>query len=439
MKKLYNILFLLACMIIIASCELDEVPNPNSPNVDEFVANPSKSDLVLLVAGLEARIRDGRGSYITATGSISRELYFFNSSDPATTATLIGKEGAALTGSEPQLTGFMSSKYSAIKSANLVIEGLANSTDASITTAEAAGFTAYANTMKAYALMEMLALLNNTGLRVEVADPDNLGPILSKDAAYDEIRSLLDGANTTLATAEFAFTLSPGFAGFNTPATFAEFNRALAARAALYDGDHAGALTALNDSFFDLAGALSTGPSRQYGLEGFEIVNPIFKAPQQSGDQYVVHNRLITGIRATDTRVSKFRMRADPVPRDGLNGTHEISLYASTSDPISHIRNEELILIYAEANINAATGSLTDAETALNVLNTAYNLTAYAGALNTTELTDELMYHRTYSLWAEGHAMFDLRRNNRLNDTFLPIDRAGDIIHTEFPLPQFDR
>ena len=49
-----------------------------------------------------------------------------------------------------------------------------------------------------------------------------------------------------------------------------------------------------------------------------------------------------------------------------------------------------------------------------------------------------MLYNRSYSFWAEGHTMFDLRRYNRLNDTFLPIDRVGDIIHTQFPIPPFE-
>ncbi len=31
--------------------------------------------------------------------------------------------------------------------------------------------------------------------------------------------------------------------------------------------------------------------------------------------------------------------------------------------------------------------------------------------------------------------MFDLRRYNRLNSDFLPIDRPGDDIFTQFPIP----
>ena len=149
-----------------------------------------------------------------------------------------------------------------------------------------------------------------------------------------------------------------------------------------------------------------------------------------------MHNRFINDIQAGDTRIEKFRLRDDPVARDGLNGTHEIDLYESATSPIDHIRNEELILIYAEANIQE--GNFTDAVTALNIIRNAYGLGDYAGAVDEPSLIDEMLYNRAYSLWAEGHAMFDLRRYGRLNDGFLPIDRPGDIIHTQFPIPPFE-
>ena len=426
-------------LVVFTSCEIEEIVNPNSPNVGAFLQNPSKADINLLVNGLEARTRDTRASYIIATGSISRELYFFNSSDPTTLATLLGKDGLVLTGSEPQLTGTMAARYSAVKSCEFILEAVANTSDPDITAAEKDGYRGIANTIKAYSLLEVLTLTNSSGIRVDVADPENLGPVLGRDAAYTAITDLLNEAFTQLQGAEFGFGLSAGFEGFDTPNTFAQFNRAIAARAALYREDYESTLSLVQQSFLDLNGDLSTGPKRIYGLTGFEIQNPIFKPPQQSGDQFIVHNRFIEDIETGDTRIDKFRLRNDPVARDGVNGTHELALYATNVDPIDHIRNEELILIYAEANIQASTGDLNEAVAALNIIRNAYGLADYAGDVTREALTDELLYNRSYSLFAEGHQMLDLRRYNRLNDQFLPIDRVGDIIHTEFPLPPFDQ
>ncbi|MDW3196733.1 MAG: RagB/SusD family nutrient uptake outer membrane protein [Cytophagales bacterium] len=435
MKKL-SLITLLSLVFIFSGCEIDEVPNPNGPNLFDFLGNPSQQDIDLLVAGLEARARDGVGGFITATGTISRELYFFNSSDPTTTETLPGKDGATLNGSEPQLTGTMFARYQAVKSAEFILDAV-EVTSAVLTEAQRDGYRGVANTFKGLMLLDVLDLLNSNGVRVDVRDPENLGPYLSRTEGFAAIRSILDEGFNQLQGGEFLFQLSSGFAGFDTPATFAQFNRAVAARVAIHQGDYAGALSLVQASFLDIAGDLTVGPKRVYGNSGFEVQNPIFKAPQQSGDQFIVNNRMISDIQAGDTRISKFRMRNDPVGRDGLNGTHEIALYATATSPKDHIRNEELVLIYAEANIQQ--GNFADAITALNAIRNAYGLGDYAGAGAEADLIDEMLYNRTYSLWAEGHAMFDLRRYGRLNDTFLPNDRAGDIIHTEFPIPPFEQ
>ncbi len=420
--------------LLIFSCSLDEVPDPNQPGVDGVVNNPSEQTLNFVVQGLESRAINAQGGFITATGSIARELYDFNASDPTTTATLIGKDGAVLTGSEPQLTGMMFARYQAVKNADFILQALPT---AAVTDAQKDGYRGVALTFKAMMLLDVLDMLGDNGVRIDAFDPDNLGPFVSASEGFQALRAFLDEGFTALQSAEFSFQLSGGFAGFDTPATFAQFNRAIAARVAIHQEDYAGALSLVNDSFLSLDAAdLAIGPKMIYAQGGTELLNPIFKTPQQSGDQYIVHDRFINDIQAGDTRIDKFSLRADPVARDGLNGTHEINLYATATSPIDHIRNEELILINAEANIQQ--GNLMDAVTALNILRNAYGLGDYAGAVAEADLIDEMLYNRAYSLWGEGHAMFDLRRYDRLNSTFLPIDRPGDIVHIQFPIPPFE-
>ena len=305
-----------------------------------------------------------------------------------------------------------------------------------MTEAEKQGFRGVANTFKGLALMDVLNLLNSNGIRVDVKDPDNLGPYLSKAESLAAIQGFLDQGFSQLQGAEFTFTLSIGFLGFETPANFALFNRAIAARVAIHAENYTLAKTLANASFMDMAADLRIGPKKMYAQGGVEILNPIFKSPQQSGDQYIVHNRFITDIQPGDTRINKFAMRNDPVPRDGLNGTHETALYETSTSPIDYIRNEELILIFAEASIQ--NGEFADAVMALDVIRNAYGLANYSGPQTEDALIDEMLYNRSYSLWGEGHTMFDLRRYGRLNDQFLPIDRPGDLIHTEFPIPPFE-
>ena len=432
MKK-YIFLMGFSLALVLPGCELDEVPDPNQPSLGGVIDDPSPQELTLLVGGLEARSRDAMGSFITATGEIARELYDFNSSDPTTLETLLGKNGAELTGSEPQLTGLMFARYQAVKSAEFILEAIEK---IDLPESQKQGYRGVANTFKGVALMDVLNLLNSNGIRVDVKDPNNMGPYLSKSEALAAIKGFLDQGFSQLQGAEFPFSLSVGFLGFDTPANFALFNRAIAARVAIYAEDYALAKTLVQASFMDMGADLRIGPKKMYGQGGVEILNPIFKSPQQSGDQYIVHDRFIDDIQPGDTRIQKFRLRDDPVPRDNLNGTHETARYETSTSPIDYIRNEELILIYAEASIQL--GEFGDAVTALDVIRNAHGLADYSGAQTEAALIDEMLYNRQYSLWGEGHTMFDLRRYGRLNDQFLPIDRPGDMIHREFPIPPFE-
>ncbi len=95
------------------------------------------------------------------------------------------------------------------------------------------------------------------------------------------------------------------------------------------------------------------------------------------------------------------------------------------------IRNEELILIYAEAKIQS--NSLPDAIVALNRIRVEHNLSPYAGTVSVPALTTEMLFQRRYSLFYEGHRWVDLRRYDLLNT--LPIDRTDDDVFEAFPLP----
>ena len=63
-------------------------------------------------------------------------------------------------------------------------------------------------------------------------DGDISQPVATKEQVLTEIESLLNAGLTNLEQAgdNFSFTLSSGFSGFNTPETFAHFNRGLMAR-----------------------------------------------------------------------------------------------------------------------------------------------------------------------------------------------------------------
>lgn len=433
-KTLALLTFIVPLFSLMVSCTFDEVVDPNGPSVNGVLKNASKGQLNELVVAIESTSRNGMGTEITANGTMARELYLFNA-EPRNTGDVLGKEGIPLDNNSFYSTGAWNGNYRCIKNINLLLEAVVN-TEA-VNENERNGYLGFAKTMMAEELIQILKSYGK--LRLDVADPDNLGPIVEFDEAIARVRSLLDEGQQHLSNSGniFTFKLSTGFTGFNTPSTFLQFNRALAGMAAVYDGDGGSALSALSNSYLDLTGNLTIGPKHIYGLGGGDQSNPIFKVPStidkpNNGDQIIVHNSWIADAEPGDSRVTKkSAIRPNPTSHDNLNGTHEIRLYQSDTSPIDFLRNEELILLYVEANI--LTSNMQDAVDALNVIRNSSNLSNYSGPETTEALTAEMLNQRRYSLWAENHRMFDLRRYGLSN--MLPIDRPGDQVFNVMPVP----
>ena len=293
---------------------------------------------------------------------------------------------------------------------------------------------AYANTIKAHELLMVLNLEYDNGIRVDVANPNALGPFLTRAQSLDEIANLLNSAYTDLSanaavTFPFLTTLFSNIAG-----EFAKFNRALAARVAVYKSDWSGALTALINSFFDINGSLNTGTFYTFSAAGGDQLNPMFFPRNSSGETRVAQPSFISNAEAGDTRLNKTPARTASTTQDGLTSSYDFFVYTTNISSIPIIRNEELLLIYSEANAQLGSGAnLTNAVTAINKIRNAASLPNYSGALTQTAILDEMLNQRRYSLYGEGHRWIDMRRYNKLNT--LPIDRVGDDVWVQFPRP----
>lgn len=160
-------------------------------------------------------------------------------------------------------------------------------------------------------------------------------------------------------------------------------------------------------------------------------LNRFFLAPNATGEVRVAHPDFITDGVAGDTRLQKASLRNAPATQSGLSSNYDVAVYKSNVAPIPIIRNEELILLYAEAKIQ--TNVLPDAVVAINRIRTGNNLVVYGGGVTAAALTNEMLEQRRYSLFCEGHRWVDMRRYNRLAE--LPLDRPGDDVWPAFPIP----
>lgn len=430
-----KIVFPVLLMLGFSACTIDPVDDPNNPGLDPITKNASLSEIQNLVDGIDGAMRLNLGFYYDGVGVIGREFYRYSTSDPRFTSDLLGKDQAVLDNNTFYTTNPYAARYRAIKNANILIEAVGNSK--AITSDERRNAAkGYANTIKAYQLLLVWVQQYDNGIRVDVADPNNLGPFIGNGNQQEGLRAigtLLDEAYGQLNNggSRFPFTLNSGYGSLDTPAGLAKVNRALMARVQVYLEAWSNALTALNNSFFDLNGDLQTGIYHPYSTSGGDELNPQWYPLGAKGETRVVQESWVTDAEPGDNRLHKATMRADTAFQDGLSSRYDFTVFSSNDSPFPIIRNEELILIYAEAN--AQLDNTTDAVTALNIIRNAAGLPDYSGGTSKAELVDEMLKQRRYSLFGEGHRWVDMRRYNRLGT--LPIDRPGDDVWIKFPRP----
>jgi len=429
MKRIININLglLLLLAVCFSSCQKD-YGNLNQPTIESYLDNASAAQLNNLVTGTLSGMRITEGLYLDDIGAISREMYRFSGADPRYVTDLLG--AAALSNTGFYITNPWAARYRVVKNCNILLQAAGSSS--LISDGQRKGYSGFAKTMKAYELLMNLNLTYTNGIRVEVSDPLNLGPIVGYDEALTAIAGLLDDAKSDLSGADVSFPLGSGFAGFSDAAGFTKVNRALAARVAVYRKQWSAALTDLNESFLDLTGNFNTGVSEVFGTGSGDQLNPAFFVQNSNGEVRLAHPSYAADIEPGDDRISKATLRNSPASSGGVTSDRDVWVYKSSTAPIPIIRNEELILIYAEANIQL--GNFDEAIDAINIIRNGHGLPDYSNSEpNTNDLITEMLNQRRYSLFFEGHRWIDMRRYDRLSE--LPVDREGDEVWDKMPVP----
>jgi len=432
MKNIKHYIFSTAIVLLsafmITGCnltEVDEVFDPNNPSVAGVLQDASRGELQNMVTGLEARHRNYFDNATELYGSFGREVWAFFESDPRFTIDWLGQEGITPYPNFFGSGGVYNTPYQTIKQANLLIGAAENTT--SVTDAEKNAILGFSKTIKAFQYLIPLHGQYQNGIRIDVDEPLNPGPFLSYDDALTEILNLLDEANADLnnASSTLPFSLTEGFGeyGFDSVAGLQQVNRAIKARASIYAEDWPGALDALDDSFMDLTAgeaSMNVGVYHVYGNPP-DSFNPLFYPLDANTNQImVVHPSMIEDAEPGDLRVeNKFFERTNPVTNANVPeaASYQDARFSSNTSSIPYLRNEELILIYAEALAQRGQGSdFADAEAAINLIRTTWGLTPVT--LTTfDEIIDQVLFERRYSLWAEsGHRWIDARRYDRLDE-----------------------
>ncbi len=424
-KKL-NILILTIGLATLVSCDLEGGESLNGASTSSISDDLSRGELPQAMSGVLSDMRVGLNTQVDVQSIFGREYYFITGSDPRFEADVV-------TGNLDNNTFYTTTpwgaRYATIKDINLTLQGLANTT-ADFSTAEIAGIRGVLNTLKAH---ELLMVSNNqfsNGIRIDVSDPDNLGTFVSNDDALTAISDLLSSAGADLTGAIIPFDLTEGY-----QVSFIQFNKALSARVEAYRGNYTNVLTLLGDSFMDMGGDLKTGVYHTFSLSGADLPNPLFGTLNQAAIVRIAHPSFTSDAETGDSRVNKVVLRDTPFETEdtgngSLLGTHDVWIYQTNVDNIPMIRNEELILLSAEANHITNPAAAVDA---INVVRSAAGLGNYTGATTPTALVDEILFQRRYSLFGESHRWVDMRRFDKLSE--LPNDRPIDNIISAVPIP----
>lgn len=437
-NRYQTVLLILLYALVLNACKVDPIEDPNNPNGNTIGENATIGEIQNLATGTESAMRDNLNNYYDDVGVIGREIYRFSASDPRFTTELLGKGNAVLDSNTFYITNPYGARYRTIRNANILIDALTNTkavANGTITEEQRKAGIAYAKTIQAHELLSVLNLLYNNGVRVDVKDPDKLGPILNRQQGLDAILNLLNEANADLKdkSADLPFNTLLSFLDppSRKASDFSKFNRALAARVAVYKEDWATANTALNESFLSLTGDLKMGVYYRYSVAGNDQLNTVFFPLNSSGEVRLAHPSYVTDATTGDLRLSKASKRTAPESLDGLTSNYDLNIYKTNVDPIPIIRNEELILLIAE--VKAQLGTTTEAVAAINRIRNAAGIGNYTGATDKQSLITEILKQRRYSLFGEGHRWIDMRRYNLLSQ--LPIDRTGDDVWVQFPIP----
>src|SRR5688572_17981312 len=344
--------FLLACgmLLVAAVCNDLVVPDYNNTSLDDFVTNPTPTKVAQASQGLLVGTRVGIGTqngYVSLLGILGRESYNFDPADPRfITEMLIGP----LDGGSPAFGGnLFAAPYRNIRNANILLGVVDNVVG--LTAEQKSAVKGFAKTIQALDYLHVINTRDDLGapLDVNINPTGDPAPLVAKAEIFAHISSLLDEGLTDLQAGgtAFPFALSPGFAGFNTPATFGQFNRALKARVEAYRGNYAAALTAVNASFIDPAASLSLGVYHSFTTGSGDIQNTLF---DPTGRAILANPSIVTGAErkpdgTLDTRVLE---KTEPLPEprtvQDITTDFVFTIYNSNVAPIPIIRNEELIL-----------------------------------------------------------------------------------------------
>lgn len=440
----------------LSACQDPSSPDLNNPSVDDYSNITTVSQVSALVRGMLGYDRGNNTAEIQRAEIIGRDGYNLPSSEPRWVTDLLG---ASI---DPgSFNGTSVWPFAPIRLANIAIPGVQAAGVEVLSDEQKSSTIGFLRTFKALSYLRAIETRDSAGAPINV-DIDPIGPVAPLSCKGDVLAyivALLDSANTDLAAggSSFPFTLPEGFAGFDDPASFAKFNRGLAAKANIYlafrsyappggsaggpiDGAYLTAATnALLASFMDTTAstiaALDVGPQHNYSTGSGDATNALFANPASTNLR--TNPRVVSEADSGDDRLRKV-VATKNLTLSGVGSAVTFNIYTDPTTPVSIMTNKELILLKAE--VDWGQGNAADALKLANAIRTVDGGLTAKSLTDPDEILDQILYEKRYSLlWESPSRWIDARMFGKLKGDNPPVGLGMEFNNAplwNIPIPQ---
>ena len=259
---------------------------------------------------------------------------------------------------------FWAADYRTVRTANVLLASLPSST--ALTDPEKETARGIVNTIKALELFTIWMAHDTAGIVIKVdGPPQDPAPILCRDPAINDIAALLDSAQAQITAgvvSGFPFTALPaGFANFNNKTTFLTFNRAWKAKVNVYSSAVSvgvdGAVAVVHRHGQRAHAHAGACGARSWSVHVFssaagDALSTLFAALDRHtcARTRAWRTGAETGPNGINARYTAKVTTTTTASDQGVSSNLGFIVFPTNTSSMPIIRNEELILLRAQAN-----------------------------------------------------------------------------------------
>lgn len=456
----------LAAGVAVAACKDNPTvpPSLDSPPTSA-ITSLTMANVIPLTLGVLAQDRAAYAStaVLTLPGILARDVYRIDASEPRYVGETLG--GQADPGSFAGGGGF-ATFFTAIRAERNMLNLLkANPPDFSAQ--ENAALRGLMRTMMALDYYRVIELRDTVGIPLQTEAQLEITPIYCKPRILSYIASLLDSANADFQAAGATTrlpgpqTLLPGGwkdfgRDYNVVSNLILLNRGLKGKVDFYRAlDRSSpqpalfttAIAELTQALGGAAPGAVSGSALQRGV--YYRFDPVIdQFGNLRSDAKIAANANFADSVIKDTTLVAYDARASKVVSrsklagQGLSSSYTFSFAvpnsANQTAPIPLLKDEELVLLRAQAEIEA--GLLAEALLDINAVHTTYNTKTIYTLADLTPIDSArkvVLFEKRLSLLFEGpQRLVDLRAYGYLNAAHFKAELTTDPYNNAFPIPR---